>query len=125
MRRIRLMLGCLASCVAVGGALAAPALGAEAGSGVSWLGGPLVVQGSPTEAQERQAARASRYASSAAFSARLASASAFEGLSPSAAEGVIGEAFSELVEVPAGGVPPLPAGERVAALIGARSAQLS
>ena len=72
-----------------------------------------MIAGSPEEAQQLQAEREAKLASPEAVAAREASASAYEGFSATAAESVANEAFKSLIDVPAGGPPSLPTGERI------------
>lgn len=92
---------------------------AAAGSGTSsaalLTGSPLVVPAVElfAEGEQAQDAREARRYSPEAFSARSSSQTAFEGLSAGQARGLAEKLFPKLIEEPAGGLPRLPAGERV------------
>ncbi len=83
------------------------------GSGSSVFSNPTVVVGSPEEAQELQYEHESKLDSPEAVSAREASQTKFEGLNPEQAGKLAGESFPQIVDVPAGGSPQLPVGERI------------
>jgi hypothetical protein len=83
------------------------------GSGSSVFSNPTVVVGSPEETQELQYERESRPDSPEVIEAREASQTKFEGLNSEQAEKLAGEAFPHIVDVPAGGSPQLPAGQRI------------
>ncbi|HTA12020.1 MAG TPA: DUF6531 domain-containing protein, partial [Solirubrobacteraceae bacterium] len=134
MRVVRWLVLCLLFVVGVC-AFAAPYTGLAAGdaasTGMSGEGsggllasGPLVVPGSPMEAQQRQAAIEATRADPAAVAARVVSASKFEHLSTAQAATVAREAFPRVVEDPAGGVPRLPAGESVVSFLTDRAARV-
>ncbi len=95
-----------------------------AGSGSSVFSNPTVVVGSPEEAQELQYERESRLDSPEAVLAREASQTEFEGLDAEQAGVLARASFPQVVGVPAGGVPLLPAGERITDYTTADTAQL-
>ncbi|MGH2913108.1 MAG: hypothetical protein ACRDJ3_11610, partial [Solirubrobacteraceae bacterium] len=75
--------------------------------------GPLVVSGSPTEAEQLKAQEEARLASPEAVRAREESQTKYEGLSGEQADKIDGEAFPVVVNDPAGGPPSLPGGEQI------------
>jgi streptogramin lyase len=77
------------------------------------LAGPLVIEGSPTEAEERRAAEEARLASPEAVHAREESELAYTGLSPIESKELASSIFPALVDEPNGGVPKLPEGARI------------
>lgn len=87
--------------------------GEGAGGSSSSLEGALVVSGSPTEGQQAQAAEEARRSSPEAVAARGESRTKYEHLGSGQAAKVTGEAFSELIDEPAGGPPKLPVGQRI------------
>jgi len=87
---------------------------AGAGSdGSGSLGGPLTIEGSPTEAEQRKAAEEAKLTSPEAVAAREESQTKFEGLNAEQARQEAKAAFPGLIGEPAGGPPRLPAGESV------------
>jgi hypothetical protein len=65
------------------------------------------------EAEQVKAEEEARRANPEAVAEREASGTAYEGLSPEAAQKLVGEDFSGLVDDPAGGPPRLAEGQRV------------
>ncbi len=100
----------------------------EAGSspGGSLAGAPLVVAGADqlVGGEQSQAAREAKRHDPAAVAARQASRTSFEGLTPAQAASEAKTAFPGLVEHPAGGVPQLPAGQRITGFANAHAAQV-
>jgi YD repeat-containing protein len=95
-----------------------------AGSGSSVFSNPTVIVGSPEEAQERQYERESGLHSPEAVLAREASQTKFEGLNSEQAGKLAGESFPQIMDVPAGGPPQLPDGQRIIAYPTPHTAQL-
>jgi YD repeat-containing protein len=90
------------------------------------LGGPLVIAGGLGLASaDARYAEEARLDSPEAFQARQESEHAFEGISPTAAQVVAGEAFPVLVDEPAGGLPRLPQGQSWGHVLGVYAAQVS
>jgi hypothetical protein len=91
------------------------------------LENPLVVPSIDllVEGQQRRAAEAARRASPEAFLARRASQRAYEHLDGAQARRLARSAFPALIDEPAGGPPPLSAGERVVRYLSANAAQLT
>jgi hypothetical protein len=75
--------------------------------------GPLVVLGTPTEAEQFAAQQQARRTTPAAFAAREASQTAYEHLNTSEVKQLASSAFPKLIEEPEGGLPPLPHGQKV------------
>ena len=99
---------------------------ASAGAGRSPLEGPLVVSGSQSllGGESVSNAEEARLASPEAAAAREESQTKYEGLSNEESAKLAGEAFPAVIDDAAGGPPPLPAGERLGAMIDANAAQV-
>ena len=69
------------------------------------LAGPLVIEGSPTEADEQRAAEEARLASPEAVQAREESELAYSGLSSTESKELASSTFPALVDDPNGGAP--------------------
>jgi hypothetical protein len=85
----------------------------SSGESASPLESSLVIPGSPTEAEQRQAQQEATWLSPEAVAAREASSTKYENLDAARAEKVAAEAFPEVVEDAAGGPPALPAGQTI------------
>lgn len=91
---------------------------------LSLLGGPLVVSGSPVEAEQLHAQETATLTSPEAVNLQAASETAYEGLDAEQAEKADTEAFPVVFDEPAGGPPRLGAGEQFAGFVGAFSARV-
>jgi tripartite motif-containing protein 71 len=74
---------------------------------------PLVTPGSPVKSEQVQAALEARLNNPGIVAEREASRTKFEGLNAEEAAKVAGEAFPATIDDPAGGPPPLPAGDSI------------
>jgi tripartite motif-containing protein 71 len=86
----------------------------EGGGGVLPLGSSLVIPGAPGESEQVQLQEQAVLVSPEAVAQRVASRTAFENLDAEQAEKVDGEAFSAVIDDPAGGPPALPSGVSIA-----------
>src|ERR1041385_1781806 len=86
--------------------------------------GPLVIAGTPEEAEQLRANEEARRMTPEAFLARASSQTAYEQLSDQEAKGLAESAFPELISEVAGGPPRLAAGERITRFLGDYTAQL-
>jgi RHS repeat-associated protein len=119
---------CLLFCVALGclGAGVSQAASGAAGAGSSVLvADPFVIEGSPEEAQQAQAAEEAKLASPEAVAEREASSTKYENLNTEQSEKVAGEAFPAVVDTPAGGPPKLAAGQSITGYPTDNTAQLN
>jgi RHS repeat-associated protein len=113
------------------GLFCSPALASGGGSPAAessgLAGNPLVVPGAGllVGAQQQEASEEARLRSPEAVRAREESETKFEALSPGEAAKLAGEAFPALIEDPAGGPPPLPAGESIVGFASDTSAELA
>jgi hypothetical protein len=99
--------------------------GASSGGGASSsLGGALVTPGSPTQREQALAAEEAKLSSPEAVAAREESRTKYEGLDSEQATKVAGEAFSTMIDEPAGGPPKLPAGENITGYVSDNAASL-
>ena len=105
--------------VATPRSVSAPQLGQASAAapvaGLSLSQGPLVIEAIQTldSGQQVEDSRQAKLASPLEVRLREESQTKFQGLGPEAAAKLAGETFPELVEHPAGGPPPLPAGESI------------
>ncbi len=110
---------CAVACLAGAGAAGTSvALGAESSSsagigGSGALGGLLVTPGSPVAGEQVRAVEEARRANPEARQAREKSRTAFEGLGVGVVAKLAGEVFPALIDEPVGGLPRLPAGQRI------------
>ncbi len=95
------------------------------GGGSSPFSGALVIAGSPEEGQQLANARRARLANPEAIVARERSRTAFEHLGATGAAKLAREAFPAVIDVPAGGPPPMRSGEKIVRYISDTAAQLS
>ena len=120
MRTAARLTACLLCAVALLMGSTALAFG-EAPSSVSGSGasspveGPLalVVPGGLEEGQQAQAAEEAKRSSPEAVAAREVSQTRFENLDPEQAAKTVAEAFPGVIDEPAGGLPKLPAGQKI------------
>jgi YD repeat-containing protein len=141
----RWLVGCLVACL-VGGLAWVALAGADRGvAGASATGGfeaglsldlrnaslaSLAASGGRTSSDEGEegrraaAARKAQLGSPAAVAARVRSRTEFAHLDATRAAEVAREAFSEVIERPAGGPPRLPAGQRIVRYISSKAARL-
>jgi RHS repeat-associated protein len=115
---VRLMMAWLLCCVVVliGSSTIAfgeGSLSAGGSSASSPLEGPLVVPGGPEEGQQARAAEEAKRDSPEAVAAREESRTEYQGLDSGQAAKVVGEAFPNVINEPAGGPPQLPAGQTI------------
>jgi YD repeat-containing protein len=99
---------------------------ASSASEGSLLGGSLSVPGVDTldGGEQARAQRAVRLAAPGAFFARWVSQSAYENLGVDQARSLVRRTFPQLVDMPAGGPPLLPAGERIVSYAGYNAARV-
>jgi YD repeat-containing protein len=129
MRVLKLVCGCLCSCLLVAAGLTPLASAAQTpglgGNGLT--GSPLVVLGAQEllGGQQLVDQRRSDLANPATVSQRVASRTRFEHLSARAAIKLAGETFPHIIEHPAGGLSSLPAGERIKNFVSRNAARIS
>ncbi len=110
------------------GAAQAPAEGVPSSQGGSLLGAPLVVSGADQlllGGEQAQAEREAAHSNPLAVAARQVSRTGFEDLSRGQAANEARTAFPDLIERPAGGPPPLPAGQHIVRYATDNAAQVS
>ncbi len=120
-RLIRCLLLSLGMVCAVAGIVPAATLAVESESGV--FGAPLAGDPLLDEGGLQAAAEAER-SNPEAVAAREASRTEFDGLNAEQAATTAGEAFPDVINVPAGGLPPLPAGQTVTGYVSESAASV-
>jgi hypothetical protein len=124
MIRVGKSFGWLICCMMVALVGAAPAFAEEAGGGGSLSSEPLVVSGSPTEAEQRRGEYEAWLASPEARRERESSQSRFEHLSAAEARVLADSHIGGLLDTQDGGPPKLPKGQRVIGFASPYAAQV-
>ncbi len=94
--------------------------GENPGSSPVPLSNPLVVSGSPVEAEQREAEQRAKQSTPEAIAERAASTTAFANLDTSQSAKVAAEAFPAAIQNAGGGPPPLQPGQKIHGLRDAR-----
>jgi streptogramin lyase len=128
MRALKLLAACIASCLAVLAGFTGVALAEESAFGESGIkGSPLVIEAAQEllGGEQLRAQREVELDNPTAVEERRASRTRYRGLDAAAALELARSAFPRVVDQPAGGLPPMPAGEQLAGYVTSNAASVT